>query len=163
MRQKKILTLPEATIKIEALCARSERCSYEVYQKLRQWGLNEESANKIIRHLIDERFVDDKRFAKAFVNDKLRFSGYGKRKISLLLYLKKIDKEYINEAISLINDSEYEEILNRIISSKGSRMTDLDTYEGRTRLYRFGLSRGFESELISRAVKEFCGRLKEKK
>lgn len=154
MIRRKQLTEDEAIARLETLCARSERSTFEALQKLRQWGISDSASRKIVQLLTEERFIDDARFARSYVNDKLRFSGWGRIKIKLNLRAKRIADDIVADALAAVDEEEYVEVLERIIGSKASRMTDLDTYEGRTRLYRWGLSRGFESPLVAVAVKK---------
>lgn len=158
---KKPITEENALMRLEALCARSERCRHEAREKLRGWGIVGVPAEEIIKQLVKTRFIDDSRFARAFVNDKLKFSGYGRMKIRLLLVSKRVESSIISEALSEIDEDEYQEVLERIVALKGGRIEDVDTFEGRTKLYRYVMSRGFESDLAARTVKEYCKRLRE--
>lgn len=153
-RKNRQITPENALNRLEALCARSEHCTYEMRTKLRTWGIASDQAERIIESLIKGRFVDDARFARSFVNDKFRFAGHGRMKIRLALAAKRIDREIINEAISEIDPDEYTSRLREILSAKAKRIDDLDTYEGRTRLFRFGVSRGFESDAVATAIRE---------
>ncbi len=153
-RKPRQLTPENALIRLEALCARSEHCTYEMRTKLRTWGIAPDRAEKIVESLVEGRFVDDARFARSFVNDKFRFAGHGRMKIRLALAAKRIDRDIIAEALSEIDPEEYASRLREILSAKARRIDDIDTYEGRTRLFRFGVSRGFESDAVATAIRE---------
>jgi len=152
--ERKPITPENALMRLEALCARSEHCAYELRSKLRTWGIAADAADKIIASLTKDRFVDDTRFARSFVNDKFRFSGHGRMKIRMALVAKRIDRNIINDAIALIDSDEYAARLREILAAKARRIDDIDTYEGRTRLFRFGVSRGFESDAVAEAIRE---------
>ena len=64
------------------LCSRREYCSAAVLGKLRQKGLDDKDAAAVLERLVRERYVDDARYARAFVRDKALLSGWGPRKIS---------------------------------------------------------------------------------
>ena len=82
---------PEAMLlKMMDLCARSEQSSGEIRQKLYRKGITGHEARKIIDRLIDDSFIDDSRFARAFANDKARFALWGRRKIRAGLAAKGI-------------------------------------------------------------------------
>ena len=80
----------ELRYKAEAYCSSMERCVTDVEAKLSQWGATPEVMEKIVRHLQDERYIDQKRFCSAFVRDKYRFNQWGRVKISQALRMKKI-------------------------------------------------------------------------
>lgn len=149
----------KATERLEALCMRAERCTGELREKLRGWGVDSNDADKILQHLIDTRFVDDRRFAEAFVRDKVRIAHWGRIKVRHAMYIKRIEKSIIADAMSSIDDDEYYNILLNLLHTKVKVHPHLlGDIKGRTKLYRFAISRGFESELITRAVKALLNR-----
>lgn len=155
--QRKPLTTDNATIRLESLCARSEHCTSEITAKLRNWGIGGSDAEKIINHLTANRFVDDLRFARSFVRDRYRFYGYGRRKIAIALAAKRIDRGIIEEALAEIDDETYLEILTRLLSRK-AQAVDISQYEGRNKLYRYAISRGYESDITARVLKSLVSK-----
>ena len=87
---KKECSVDEARVKAEIYCAKAERCKCEVLHKLQLWGAPEEHEENILAHLVKEGYIDESRYAKAFVRDKYRFSQWGTMKISQALRLKRI-------------------------------------------------------------------------
>ncbi len=150
--EKRRIKPEKAIMRLESLCARSEQSTWELRQKLIKWGIDEVSSNKIMEELIDRKFVDDRRFAHAFCRDKFRFSRWGKVKITNGLILKRISKEYINDALSEIEEQEYEQALLSLLKSKANTIEDVHSYEGKTRLFRFGVSRGFEPAMVIKLI-----------
>ena len=70
----------EAALKKAArYCSTAEHCRAEVAEKLRQWGVPASSAEQILTRLVQERFIDEERFCRAFVNDKHLLAKWGKR------------------------------------------------------------------------------------
>src|SRR5690625_2622270 len=102
----------ELRYKAEAYCSSMERCVTDVEAKLSQWGATPEVMEKIVRHLQDERYIDQKRFCSAFVRDKYRFNQWGRVKISQALRMKKIPADVIAEGLEEIDEREYVEILS---------------------------------------------------
>ncbi len=151
--QKKAISTEKAIIRLETLCARSEQCSSEVRRKLSTWLIEPAEAEKILRSLTERRFVDDSRYARSYVRDKYRFARWGRRKIEMGLRAKQIESSVIREALGEIDEKEYTDNLVHILKAKAATMTDSDTYEGRTRLFRFGASRGFEPQLVADTVR----------
>lgn len=149
---KKEVTPQQAVLKLESLCARGERCTYELRQKLSSWQISEGTATKIINHLKNLRYVDDQRFAMAYCRDKFRFSKWGKLKITQGLATKRISRELISNAIADINEEEYKRTLIELLRHKSQMISDANSYEGKTKLFRFGVSRGFEISLVSEII-----------
>ena len=78
----KQISAKDALVRLETLCARSEQSTGEAREKLRRWGILSADAEKIIDSLVDRRFIDNARFARAFARDKIRFSKWGRIKVS---------------------------------------------------------------------------------
>ena len=148
------VTPQEALMRLEALCAKSEQCTLDLRQKLYKWEISSGNCEKIIKKLIEERFVDDARFAVAYCRDKYRFNRWGRMKIVYGLRAKQISSNDIKEALNAIDEKEYEQILVSVIKSKAQTIKDVDTYEGRTRLFRSVASRGYESALIAKIIRD---------
>lgn len=151
MIRRKPVTPEAARLKMAALCARSEYCEYEIREKLWEMGLSRQNADEIIDYLIENRFVDNRRFARGFANDKTRFAGWGRRKTRQALALKRISQTDITDALENIDVKEYEATLRRVAESK-TRTLDLSSYDDRIKLYRYLLSRGFESDIVTHLI-----------
>lgn len=153
-KRKQKVTPQEALMRLEALCAKSEQCTFDLRQKLYKWEISSGDCEKIIKKLREERFVDDARFAVAYCRDKYRFNRWGRMKIVYGLRAKQISSNDIKEALNAIDEKEYEQILVSVIKSKAQTIKDVDTYEGRTRLFRSVASRGYESALIAKIIRD---------
>ena len=154
MNNKRPITAEKAMERLEALCVRSEHCEDELRRKLYRWGLSGADAEHIIESLRDRRYVDDERFARAYVRDKLRFSRWGRVKIRMGLMAKRVCGATIAAALAEeIAEEEYEEILISVLKMKMRSIEDAAGYEGRTRLFRFGVSRGFEPGMVSDVIR----------
>lgn len=154
MNRKSPVTVEKAFERLEILCARSEHSAGELRQKLYMWGISSTDAEKILESLRCRKYVDDERFARAYVRDKLRFSRWGRMKIRMGLIAKRVDNAIIAIAIDEeISDEEYESILIAVLKMKARSIEDADSYDGRTRLFRFGVSRGFEPGLVSNVIR----------
>ena len=151
---RKEINPTEALGRLRELCSRSEYCTNDMAQKLYRWGIGADTASKIIESLQRDRFVDDARFARAFVRDKYRFSGWGRIKIRAALGAKRISSGDIDAALDEIDAEEYEATALKALKAKLRTLGDepLD-HEGRTKLLRFGASRGYEVNLLCRLIK----------
>ena len=129
--------------KAAAYCAAAEHCRSEVQTKLLQWGASAGQADDILDQLEDQGFISESRYCAAFVNDKIRFQGWGKEKIRMALKQKRLPVSLIEEAINAFPQDEYEERLQAIIACKAATLSDTDSYLRKAKLARFLASRGF--------------------
>ena len=150
---KKEYTLEELLHKAASYCSISEHCVSEVEEKLSAWGVSITDKQKIIDRLISEDFINEKRFCIYFVKDKFRFNKWGKIKISYAMKQKGLSNEQINNALSTIDDGEYEELLASILKTKLVGLKYEYEYEKQGKLFRFAQSRGFESNVIDRILR----------
>lgn len=151
--KKPVDTAAEAN-RMRDLCVRSEYCTDDIRRRLIKRGVSPDDADKIIATLVDEHFIDNRRFARAFVRDKYRFSGWGRYKITTALYAKRIPDTIITEALSEISLNQYAATAMKVMRTRLRLMSpDMDPAEKREKLYRFGLSRGYESRLIAKILK----------
>jgi len=136
------------------LCSRSEHCASDVREKLKLWGLSAEDAELVIIKLVEEKYIDDERFARAYVKDKFRFNHWGKQKIAFMLRSKNISSEIMELAFEEIEDECYSDELRKILTDKEKSVKAKDKYDKRNKLMRFAMGRGFESSQISAVLKE---------
>ena len=100
MRTKKSKTVEQALASLMRECARSERSSGDALRLMKRWGLSDADAQRVLQRLQAERFIDDCRYAEAFVRDKLNLSGWGAYKIKSALRTKGVSNEIINEVVA---------------------------------------------------------------
>lgn len=148
----KTYTQAEALNKAAAYCTLCERCVSEVITKLTAWGVSASEQQSIITRLIEEKFIDEARYCRAFVNDKLRFNHWGRIKIVAALRDKHLPKEYINEAIESIDEENYIKILKEIVAIKHKELKGQEDYTTKQKLIRHAASRGFEPAMIMRII-----------
>jgi len=127
-------------------------------EKLRRWGIAGHKAETIVQHLVDTRFIDDSRYARAFVSDKYRYARWGRIKIIQALRLKRIDRDLIDEALAEeIDDETYIANLCALLRAKcrtiGMAETEPD-HIARQKLIRFAAGRGYEPSLIMELVRD---------
>ena len=161
MPQKKAITIENAMTKAASLCAGCEQCSPDIIKKLTHWGLSADGIHKVVSELKRLRFLDDERFVRAYAHDKLHFSGWGKRKITQGLWAKRLPRDIIEQAFDDIEDDEYKTIAVKVIKSKIPHINEgLQSYEGKMKLLRFGVQRGFEVALIAAIIKRIAAGMK---
>lgn len=137
--------------KSEAFCAYQERSSHEVLEKLKRLGAHEGEIIQIINSLIENKFLDDERFARAYAVGKLRIKHWGVNKIKQGLQLKRIDREVINNAIqNMYNEENYTGILQDVAKRKWQELIkEKDPWIRKQKLFRFLASRGFNFDEFS--------------
>ena len=149
---KKDMTEQEAYMQLAALCAQAEHCQQEMRDKMRRWELDESVQNRIIDRLIKERYVDDERYARAFVKDKIRYNKWGRRKVQQALWQKRIDADIQQRELDEIDEKEYLDVLRPLLKQKRKSIRAANDYELNQKLARFALSRGFTFDLIRQCM-----------
>ena len=146
------ITETEALNKVAAYCSAAEHCRAEISEKLQRWGLPYDAIDRILKRLVDEKYIDEERFCRAFVNDKYRFAKWGKVKIAQALQLKKVPYNTCWQFLNEIDEEEYLSILDRLLTAKRKSIHAENEYELNGKLKRFALSRGFEMKDIRHCI-----------
>jgi regulatory protein len=147
-RMAENLLFNTALNKAMAICAGREMCCSDIRQKLLNWGIKDTENDKILDLLIRGKFIDEERFAIAFVKDRFRHNKWGRIKIGSALKMKKIPDETIRIAMDSINESEYADLLKSIIEKQRKTVKAKNQYDLKGKLMRHCLSKGFESHLL---------------
>ncbi|SMG14171.1 regulatory protein RecX [Sphingobacterium psychroaquaticum] len=147
-RHKKTFSRSQAKLKAEAFCAYQERAQQELRDKLYEWGLHADEVEEIISELIVDNFLNEERFAIAYVSGKFRMKGWGKIKIKQGLKHKNVSEKIIKTALSHITQEEYQEKLTETIKKKIKTDGEPKNIAQKSKLIRFLQSKGFESDLI---------------
>ena len=146
-REQKTKTPQQALQSLMRMCARSERSSGDALRLMKRWGLADEDARKVLVRLQTERFIDDARYAEAFVRDKLNLSGWGAYKIKMALRAKGVAKDIIDEVVApMLNETNMKERLEELMLRRMRTLKYSSAYDAKTKLIRFAASRGYEIE-----------------
>ena len=149
---KKEITEQEAFLQLATLCAQAEHCEKEMRDKLKRWDVDDAAQDRIIQRLISERYIDDERYAQAFVKDKIRYNKWGRRKVQQALWLKHIDPEIQQRVLDEIDDNEYLDVLRPLLLQKRNTVKAQSDYELNQKLVRFALGRGFTFDIIRQCL-----------
>ena len=141
--------------KMAKYCAYQERCVKDVRDKLKTFEISEEEKAKIIDYLLDNRFVNDERYAKAFVRGKVNQSGWGVNKIRFHLIQKGIDKNIIEEALGQTDEEAYRQRLIEILETKSKTVKAANDFEKKRKLATYAMQKGFEGSLVWEVLKEY--------
>ena len=151
-RAKKPMTEQQALLKLTTLCTQAEHCSQEMLDKMKKWELSEEAIARNMEFLTQKKFVDDERFARFFINDKIKYNKWGRRKVEQALWMKHIPKEISDPIFEEIEDGLYMETLLPLIKSKYKTIKAKNDYERSMKLIRFAMGRGFSIDLIHKCI-----------
>ncbi len=142
----------EAYLTLAALCAQAEHCQYEMTQKMSRWEMDEETQARVMQRLTQERYIDDERFARAFVKDKIRYNKWGRRKVEQALWQKHIEEDIRQRVLSEVSEEEYLSVLRPLLKQKSKTTKAADDYERNRKLVRFALGRGFTFDIIRQCI-----------
>lgn len=151
----KTLTYEQALYRAAALCSGSEHSTTEVMEKLTKWGLSRDDAEKAIDYLIDEKYIDNERYCRAYCNDKFRYNHWGRIKIAQMLRLQHMNDKDIRQGMAVIDEDEYLTAIDEAIAQKARSVHDEDDYTRRGKIIRHLLSRGFETDLVLSRMDRF--------
>jgi len=134
--------------KAMAQCSRREFCCDDIRNKLSLWGIENNDAEKIIGILINENFINESRYATAFVRDKFKYNKWGKVKIAAHLRVKKLPPDIISSSLDSIDNEQYTKLLIELIGAHRRSVKAKNQHDLKAKLLRYGLSKGFESSLL---------------
>ncbi len=145
----------QARVKLEAWCAYQERCHAEIWSKMQGWGLSYEDQHQLISHLISTNFLNEERFAEAFVSGKFNIKKWGRIKIKAHLKQKNISPANIEKGIKCIEADSYVNTLASLAEKKEKELArEKDAYLKKAKIIRFLQAKGYESDLIFDVVEK---------
>lgn len=153
--QKKVYNIDEAREKIRAFCAYRERSHREVSDKLFEYGFYEDSRNHLISELIQENFLNEERFARAYVRGKFRIKHWGRKKIEQGLYYHQLSDYVMRKAFSEIPEDEYQQTLEQVIEKSWRNTRLKDAFKRKGKVASYAIRRGFEPELVWEVLKAY--------
>ncbi|MFI5221776.1 MAG: regulatory protein RecX [Bacteroidia bacterium] len=158
MQEKKTekLTPQQALLKAANYCAYQERCHEEVREKLGEWGIYGNDREEIILQLIQQNYLNEERFAKAFAGGKFRTKHWGRIKITLELKARNVTDYCINKAMKEIPGDEYSKVLNELAEEKFRSEKDRNVLVKRNKTAQFLIGKGFEPEMVWDVLRNFA-------
>lgn len=136
----------------ERYCSGAEHCCHEVRAMLERHGAESADIDNIIGYLIKEGFIDESRYARAFVHDKVRFAKWGRIKIAQALWQKRIPQDITDNALSSIDEDEYMAALKEILKSRSRAVKGNTEYERKMKTMKTVCGRGFEPSLVRKVL-----------
>ena len=158
MHNKRVYDIKIAIERLKNYCALQDRCQWNVTQKMKEWGLLEMTQNHILEILIQEKYVDEERFAQSFCRGKFLIKKWGKVKITNELKKKKISDICIKKGLEEIDLTEYDLLLENLLTKKNDTLRDKNHFTRKSKLARFLIQRGFEGNLVWDKIREFSNK-----
>jgi regulatory protein len=152
-KPRKITDEKLALTKAEHYCAYQDRSQQEVRDKLYEWGLWTDAVENIISTLVTGNYLNEERFAKAYVRGKFRQKAWGRVKIKQGLKLKKVSDPLIKKALLTIDPDEYIATLHKVLAKKAPLIKEKMEYKRKYKLQQYAIGRGFEADLIADVLK----------
>ena len=147
-----MMTYEMALQRLSALCASAEHCEYEMTEKMRKWEVEESDCERIMEYLRKAKFVDDERYARAFVKDKIKYNKWGRRKVEQGLWAKHIAEDIRQRVLDEVDESQYKSVLTDLLKSKRRSIKAANDYEMNRKLIKFALSRGFDYSIVRQCI-----------
>lgn len=146
--------LDNITEKLKNYCAIQERCQWDLIQKMNKLLLNKKTKDKILTILIKENYLDEERYALAFVNGKFKIKNWGKQKIKKALAQKHISNRCIENSLNIIEKKEYVRVLEKLLRKKKESIKEKSNFIQNSKIANFLIQRGFESYLVWQKIKK---------
>ena len=146
------LSREKALAKLAALCARAEYCTGDMEDKMRRWGLSSNDIKENIAYLVDNKYIDNARYCKAFVNDKIAYNHWGRRKIEQALWMKHVPESVSAPILDAVPEENYISVLKPLLASKAATVKAESDYERQMKLMKFAMGRGFSIDEIKQCL-----------
>lgn len=144
----------QALSKLAAYCSKAERAEFDVRRKAEGWELPAEAISRIISRLKNEKFLDEERYCRSFINDKAKFNKWGESKIRFELRKKKIPEAVISFCLQDFESERFDQPLFDLLSAKIKTVKATSDYELNTKLIRFALGRGYSFDQIKKTLQK---------
>ena len=151
---KRIYSLEEAQKKIEYYCAYQERCHFEVAAKLKSFGLLQVSIDHLILKLMESNFLNEERYARAFVSGKFRIKKWGKNRILQELKVRDISSFNIKLGMKEISDDNYQKTFYELFEKRRREVKQLTKTEQKKKIFSYMSYRGWENSKVYEALRD---------
>ena len=146
-RERKTKSGAEALQALMRLCARAEKSSGDAMRLMRTWGVPDIEHQEVLAKLIEQRYIDDTRYAEAYTREKSQLAGWGARKIALHLRQKGVASDIITSTLAHLDTDEMASKLeNKLLRKLRSTKAATD-YELKGKLLRYALGLGYEYDV----------------
>lgn len=161
LKPKRTKSPEQALAALMRLAARSEKSSGDALRLMQNWGVDPSARQGVLQRLIDDKFIDDRRYAEAFVRDKMRFSGWGVFKLRAALRNKGISTDIVEDVLRMLDSNNMTDRLRERLERKMRTTKYTTRYDLKTKLMRYGASLGYDFESVSDVVDTLISEIEE--
>ncbi len=149
---KKKYTYLQVIEKAERYCAVQERCKQDIVTKCFEWQLEKTLHEQVLVHLVQHDYINEERFANAYVRSKFNFKNRGRNKLLYELRMRKIDEQIIQMALSQIEKDNYQEKILKLIQVKLRSLKKYDFKNKKLKLIQYLIQKGYEYDIIKQVL-----------
>ena len=146
------MTQEQIISKLTAVCARAEHCKDDMLRRMQRWQVDEATQREVISYLVKEKYIDEERYARFFINDKIKYNRWGRRKVEQALYFKHIPREVYEPLLDDVANEDFESVLLPLLQNTEKNLKYANDYEKRMKLLRFAMQRGFSYEQADKCI-----------
>lgn len=146
------MTREQIISKLTTVCARAEHCKDDMLRRMQRWQVDEATQREVISYLVKEKYIDEERYARFFINDKIKYNRWGRRKVEQALYFKHIPREVYEPLLDDVANEDFESVLLPLLQNKEKSLKYANDYEKRIKLLRFAMQRGFSYEQADKCI-----------
>lgn len=161
LKPKRTKSPEQALAALMRLAARSEKSSGDALRLMQNWGVDPSARQGVLQRLIDDKFIDDRRYAEAFVRDKMRFSGWGVFKLRAALRNKGISTDIVEDVLRMLDSNNMTDRLRERLERKMRTTKYTTRYDLKTKLMRYGASLGYDFESVGDVVDTLISEIEE--
>ncbi|MBO5234303.1 MAG: RecX family transcriptional regulator [Alistipes sp.] len=161
LKPKRTKSPEQALAALMRLAARSEKSSGDALRLMQNWGVDPSARQGVLQRLIDDKFIDDRRYAEAFVRDKMRFSGWGVFKLRAALRNKGISTDIVEDVLRMLDSNNMTDRLRERLERKMRTSKYTTRYDLKTKLMRYGASLGYDFESVGDVVDTLISEIEE--
>ena len=143
------------------LAAHSKKSSGDALRLMQNWGVDPSARQGVLQRLIDDKFIDDRRYAEAFVRDKMRFSGWGVFKLRAALRNKGISTDIVEDVLRMLDSNNMTDRLRERLERKMRTTKYTTRYDLKSKLMRCGASLGYDFESVGDVVDTLISEIEE--
>ena len=136
------MTQEQIISKLTAVCARAEHCKDDMLRRMQRWQVDEATQREVISYLVKEKYIDEERYARFFINDKIKYNRWGRRKVEQALYFKHIPREVYEPLLDDVANEDFESVLLPLLQNKEKNLKYANDYEKRMKLLRCNYNSG---------------------
>ena len=161
LKPKRTKSPEQALATLMRLAARSEKSSGDALRLMQNWGIDPSARQGVLQRLINDKFIDDRRYAEAFVRDKMRFSGWGVFKLRAALRNKGISTDIVEDVLRMLDSNNMTDRLRERLERKMRTTKYTTRYDLKSKLMRYGASLGYDFESVGDVVDTLISEIEE--